>query len=232
MLAEEDRAAVAEQLGREPRGEMTVAHRCPCGRPDVVRTNPRLPDGTPFPTLYYLTCPRATAACSTLESQGVMREMEQRLATALEAIRQGRQRETAFLFMDLDRFKTVNDSCGHLVGDEMLRRLAELIQAQLRRRDLLARLGGDEFGVLLDGCPLPESLPLAEKVRTAVDTMRFSWQEKEFRVGVSIGLVALTADTTDISSLLRDADAACYRAKAEGRNRIEIHGSEGPDAAP
>jgi len=160
------------------------------------------------------------------------REMEQRLATALEAIRQGRQRETAFLFMDLDRFKTVNDSCGHLVGDEMLRRLAELIQAQLRRRDLLARLGGDEFGVLLDGCPLPESLPLAEKVRTAVDTMRFSWQEKEFRVGVSIGLVALTADTTDISSLLRDADAACYRAKAEGRNRIEVHGSEGPDAAP
>ena len=79
MLAEEDRAAVAEQLGREPRGEMTVAHRCPCGRPDVVRTHPRLPDGTPFPTLYYLTCPRATAACSTLESRGVMREMEQRL---------------------------------------------------------------------------------------------------------------------------------------------------------
>lgn len=79
MLADSDRAAIAEQLGRPPRGEMTVAHRCPCGRPDVVRTHPRLDDGTPFPTLYYLTCPRASAACSRLESEGVMRQMEQRL---------------------------------------------------------------------------------------------------------------------------------------------------------
>lgn len=80
MLSSNDRATIAAQLGREPRGESTVAHRCPCGRPDVVRTHPRLPDGTPFPTLYYLTCPRATAACSRLESQGVMRDMENRLA--------------------------------------------------------------------------------------------------------------------------------------------------------
>lgn len=80
MLSPTDRATIAAQLGREPRGESTVAHRCPCGRPDVVRTHPRLPDGTPFPTLYYLTCPRATAACSRLESQGVMRDMEDRLA--------------------------------------------------------------------------------------------------------------------------------------------------------
>lgn len=80
MLSPFDQAIVAAQLGREPRGESTVAHRCPCGRPDVVQTHPRLPDGTPFPTLYYLTCPRATAACSRLESQGVMRDMEERLA--------------------------------------------------------------------------------------------------------------------------------------------------------
>jgi len=81
MLSPIDRATIAAQLGREPRGESTVAHRCPCGRPDVVRTHPRLPDGTPFPTLYYLTCPRATAACSRLESQGVMRDMEDRLGS-------------------------------------------------------------------------------------------------------------------------------------------------------
>lgn len=80
MLPEADHATVTAQLGREPRGEMAVAHRCPCGRPDVVRTRPRLPDGTPFPTLYYLTCPRASAACSRLESEGVMRRMEARLA--------------------------------------------------------------------------------------------------------------------------------------------------------
>ena len=77
---EADLAAVAAQLGRPPRGTRAVAHRCPCGLPDVVETTPRLADGTPFPTLFYLTCPRATAACSRLESAGVMREMAERLA--------------------------------------------------------------------------------------------------------------------------------------------------------
>ena len=79
-LDPEDTAAVARQLGREPRGAVGVAHRCPCGEPDVVATAPRLPDGTPFPTLYYLTCPRAAAAIGTLESSGLMRDMEARLA--------------------------------------------------------------------------------------------------------------------------------------------------------
>ena len=78
--AEVDLAAVASQLGRLPRGVLSVAHRCPCGLPDVVRTAPRLADGTPFPTLYYATCPRLTAAVSTLETHGVMRGMQQRLA--------------------------------------------------------------------------------------------------------------------------------------------------------
>lgn len=76
-----DLAAVSAQLGREPRGVVSVAHRCPCGRPDVVRTTPRLPDGTPFPTTYYATCPRLTGAISTLETQGVMREMQEQLHT-------------------------------------------------------------------------------------------------------------------------------------------------------
>lgn len=80
-LNADDRAAVTAQLGRSPRGARAVAHRCPCGLPDVVETSPRLPDGTPFPTLYYLTCPRATAAVSALESSGLMRRMSARLAT-------------------------------------------------------------------------------------------------------------------------------------------------------
>jgi uncharacterized protein len=79
--SEADLEIVAQQLGRTPRGTRAVAHRCPCGNPDVVETSPRLDDGTPFPTLFYLTCPRATAACSRLESGGVMREMQDRLAT-------------------------------------------------------------------------------------------------------------------------------------------------------
>jgi hypothetical protein len=80
-LSAEDRAVVAAQLGRPPRGAHAVAHRCPCGLPDAVETSPRLADGTPFPTLYYLTCPRAVSAVSTLESAGLMREMSARLAT-------------------------------------------------------------------------------------------------------------------------------------------------------
>jgi uncharacterized protein len=79
-----DRAAVAAQLGREPRAMRAVAHRCPCGLPDVVETAPRLADGTPFPTLYYLTCPRAAAAIGTLEASGLMREMTERLQADTE----------------------------------------------------------------------------------------------------------------------------------------------------
>jgi hypothetical protein len=80
-MDERDIEVVAEQLGRRPRGTRAVAHRCPCGNPDVVETSPRLDDGTPFPTLFYLTCPHATAACSRLESAGVMRDMQERLST-------------------------------------------------------------------------------------------------------------------------------------------------------
>jgi hypothetical protein len=81
LVSNTDRAAVAAQLGRPPRAIRTVAHRCPCGNPDVIETSPRLPDGTPFPTLYYLTCPRAASAIGTLESSGLMREMTERLGT-------------------------------------------------------------------------------------------------------------------------------------------------------
>src|ERR1700758_260358 len=81
MIAPEDAAVVAEQLGRPPRGLRRVAHRCPCGLPDVVETSPRLPDGTPFPTLYYLTCPRAVAAVSRQEADGVMEVMRERLTS-------------------------------------------------------------------------------------------------------------------------------------------------------
>ena len=92
-----DRAAVAQQLGREPRGARAVAHRCPCGLPDVVETAPRLADGTPFPTLYYLTCPRAVTGASTLESAGLMREMNERLAADPELAAQYRQAHERYL---------------------------------------------------------------------------------------------------------------------------------------
>ncbi len=95
VVGEPDEQVVAEQLGRPPRGLRAVAHRCPCGRPDVVETAPRLDDGTPFPTLFYLTCPRAAAAVSRLESGGLMRDMQQRLATEpdLRAAQQAAHRD-------------------------------------------------------------------------------------------------------------------------------------------
>jgi len=92
-----DVAAIRRQLGREPRGVVAVAHRCPCGEPDVVMTEPRLPDGTPFPTVYYLTCPRAAAAIGTLESSGLMRQMEQRLAEDSELAAAYRSAHEAYL---------------------------------------------------------------------------------------------------------------------------------------
>ena len=96
-MNEDDRDAVAAQLGRPPRAMRAVAHRCPCGRPDVVETSPRLPDGTPFPTLYYLTCPRAAAAIGTLESSGLMREMADRLRTDEQLAAAYRQAHDAYL---------------------------------------------------------------------------------------------------------------------------------------
>ena len=96
-LSAADEAAVSRQLGRTPRGVVRVAHRCSCGAPDVVKTRPRLPDGTPFPTVYYLTCPRAAAALGTLESSGLMREMEGRLATDPELARAYRAAHDAYV---------------------------------------------------------------------------------------------------------------------------------------
>ncbi len=151
------------------------------------------------------------------------REMEKRLSTALNAIQQGRRREATFLYLDLDQFKVVNDTCGHLAGDELLKNITRVLRQHTRHRDTLGRLGGDEFGVLLEGCLLAEAEMVAEKIRTAVDAFRFRWKDKVFRLGISIGIVGLTPDSGQISDLLSNADSACYAAKARGRNRIQIH---------
>ena len=151
------------------------------------------------------------------------REMERRLATALNAIQQGRKREAVFLYLDLDQFKVVNDSCGHLAGDELLKNVTRLLRQHTRHRDTVARLGGDEFGVLLEGCVLAEAELVAEKIRTAIEEFRFRWKDRIFRLGISIGIVALTPDSGQISDVLANADAACYAAKSRGRNHIQVH---------
>ena len=132
----------------------------------------------------------------------------------------------AFLYLDLDQFKIVNDTCGHIAGDELLRQLAILLKKHVRQRDTLARLGGDEFGVLLERCPLVRAQQIAEKLRSEVNEFRFSWRGKSFALGASIGLVIVDSSCTDAGELMSHADLACYSAKEQGRNRIYVY-SEG-----
>jgi diguanylate cyclase (GGDEF)-like protein/PAS domain S-box-containing protein len=147
------------------------------------------------------------------------REFERRLEHCLTTAReQGRLH--ALFYLDLDEFKVVNDTCGHLAGDEMLKQVTALLRSHLRKTDTLARLGGDEFGVLLEDVTLEAARELGDRLRLAVKQYRFAWQERIFEIGVSIGLVPLTPDSDELAQVLSAADAACYVAKEGGRNRM------------
>ena len=129
------------------------------------------------------------------------------------------------LFIDLDRFKQVNDTGGHAAGDALLRDVAQQLAAQVRKSDTVARLGGDEFAVLLSRCPLSQALDIAEKLRSAVDAYRLAWESHTFSVGASIGLVPVDASYGTAADVLRAADAACYMAKQQGRNCVAVYGA-------
>ena len=150
------------------------------------------------------------------------REFERRLGELIETARTQR-REHALLFMDLDNFKTVNDTCGHAAGDELLRQLTSVMLSRMRGSDTLARLGGDEFGGLLESCPPEQALRIAHALRETVREFRFVWEDKTFSVGVSIGLVPITAETGSVSRVLSLADACCYEAKNKGRDRVQVY---------
>ena len=127
-----------------------------------------------------------------------------------------------FRSLDLDNFKTVNDTCGHAAGDEMLRQLTTVMQARMRGSDTLARLGGDEFGVILEQCPLEQAVRIANGMREAVREFRFIWEDKTFGVGISAGLVGIDgSESTD--RVLAAADRICYEAKTKGRDRVQVY---------
>ena len=149
-------------------------------------------------------------------------EFEERLKTSLTSAR-NENRNHVLCYLDLDQFKVVNDTCGHIAGDELLKQLAALLHNQLRKTDTLARLGGDEFALLLVDCPLDQALKIAETLRTAINDFRFFWQDKSFEVSASFGLVAITAESGSITDILSAADSACYVAKDLGRNRIHMY---------
>ena len=133
----------------------------------------------------------------------------------------------ALLYVDLDRFKLVNDSCGHAAGDALLRELSTLMQRALRQSDVLARIGGDEFGVLLRYTVAADAERVAEKMRRTVEEFTFHWEDQVFKVGASIGLVPFGNAPTSVESLLSTADACCYSAKEEGRNRVHCAETNG-----
>lgn len=147
------------------------------------------------------------------------REFDLQLGTALERSKNSGC-EHSLCYMDLDQFKIVNDTCGHIAGDNLLKQLAQVLRADIRNEDVLARLGGDEFGLLLEGCNFDKAEPIAEKIRKTIKDFRFTWEDKSFELGVSIGMVPVNQDSISISELLSEADAACYVAKDLGRNRI------------
>ena len=149
-------------------------------------------------------------------------EFEQRLAEAITNVREQDQQHV-LCYLDLDQFKVVNDTCGHVAGDELLRQIAALLHQQVRTADTLARLGGDEFGILLHQCSLDSACRIADEILKAIQSFRFAWQNNTFTIGVSIGLVAINLDSGDFNLVLSAADAACYAAKDQGRNRIHIY---------
>ena len=148
-------------------------------------------------------------------------EFERRLEQAVENTVE-RDSHHALLYVDLDRFKIVNDTCGHIAGDELLRQVALLLPQPLRESDTLARLGGDEFGVLLENCPLDKAVEIAEEMRAVLLEFRFAWQGHPFSVGASIGVAAITQDSGSVDQVMSAADMACYAAKDMGRQRIHV----------
>lgn len=154
------------------------------------------------------------------------REFERCLETAIASARTSQQEHT-LCYMDLDRFKIINDTCGHRAGDELLRQISRLLQNHSRKTDTLARLGGDEFGLLLYQCSLKEAQRVVHILHQSIQDFRLAWQDKTFNIGVSIGLVAIDAGSLSPEDVLNAADTACYSAKHQGRNQVRVYQAEG-----
>ncbi len=150
------------------------------------------------------------------------REFENRLKVLIDTVQKG-QAEHILCYLDLDQFKIINDSCGHVAGDQLLCQLARLLQGSLRKGDTVARLGGDEFGMFLQHCDADRALDIANGLIEKISEFRFVWEQRAFCIGVSMGLVPITESSGNLSDLLRSADTACYAAKDAGGNRVHVY---------
>lgn len=141
------------------------------------------------------------------------------------------ERHYVLCYMDLDRFKVVNDSCGHSAGDELLMQLTRMMQTKVRESDILARLGGDEFGLLLEGCNAERGEIIANELLAAVEEFQFPWEKQVYTVGISIGLTTITKESLNINAVLGEADSACYWAKEQGRHQVCVYHASDMDLA-
>jgi diguanylate cyclase (GGDEF)-like protein len=151
------------------------------------------------------------------------REFENRLNNALLSAKSDPHLTHALLYLDLDQFKVVNDTCGHQAGDLLLKQVTGVLQTRIRASDTIARLGGDEFGILLQDCTLDGAEKIADTLRQAIRDYRFEWQDRAMNIGVSIGIVELSGSSESITSAMSTADVACYAAKDSGRNRVHTY---------
>ena len=158
-------------------------------------------------------------------------EFERRLTRAVTSAARGRS-EHALCFLDLDGFKRVNDACGHMAGDELLRQLSEIMRDRMRSRDTLGRLGGDEFGLLLEHCRLGRAERIADDIRRAIGLHRFCFGAETYAVAASIGVVPIRREAGRATDVLREADTACYLAKRGGGNQLHVSRPRGEVRAP
>jgi diguanylate cyclase (GGDEF)-like protein/PAS domain S-box-containing protein len=151
------------------------------------------------------------------------REFEHRLHAALAETRARADIEHALVYVDLDQFKVVNDTCGHPAGDRLLKQVTGLLQTRVRNSDTLARLGGDEFGILLQDCGIEQALKIAEGLRQAIRDFRYEWNGQTIQIGASIGIVSIDRQTESVAETMSAVDVACYAAKDQGRNRVHVY---------
>jgi len=157
-------------------------------------------------------------------------EFERRLERVVQTAHEDNSTH-ALCFLDLDQFKVVNDSSGHVAGDELLRQLGAMLHSHVRQRDTLARIGGDEFAILMEHCGLEQAARTAEEVRLLIEGFQFNWEDRSYRIGVSIGVSLISQTSLNSTEILKQADLACYAAKDKGRNCVHIYHSTDEELA-
>lgn len=150
------------------------------------------------------------------------REFEIRLEQFIDRTRTDRSQHV-MLYIDMDNFKIINDTCGHVAGDQLLRQISDLLEQKLRRGDVLARLGGDEFGIVLDSCPIDIAEKIAKSICADINEYHFIWESHVYKTAASIGLVTINEESEDVNTILRLADSTCYAAKDFGKSRVHVY---------